>query len=34
MFVIRSSEQTVEIALRIINLLVFITETESVYWAI
>jgi len=29
-----SSEQTAKFALRIINLLVFITEIESVYWAV
>jgi len=34
MFVIWSSEQTVKISLRVINLLVFITEIESVYWAV
>jgi len=34
MFVIWSSEQKTKITLRFINLLVFITEIESVYWAV
>jgi len=34
MFVIWSQEQTPKITLHIINLLVFITEIESVYWTV